>query len=509
LQLLIVVRAIPIRSSFCDRVLAPLGNVKRGEGARAALMILCVFLILSAYYALKTAREGLILADGTFGLRGDELKAYATGAMALMLIALVPAYGLLADHQRRIRLINISYAIVLSSLGAFYVLGRAGVPVALPFFLWFGLVCVFVVAQFWSYANDLYNEEEGVRLFGIIATGGTLGAILGPRIAKPVDTFTVMLLAGAMLVGALLLFNIIDGDARRERGPAKEPTPGPGGFSLVLADRGLMLIAGLLLVSNVVNSIGEFVLASAVRANAVEAVAGAVERRELIKTFYSDFYTWVNALTFLIQIFLVSRLLDKIGVRRALFVLPVIAFGAYAAIGLVGGLALVRAVKIAENATDYSLQNTVRQALFLRTDRAVKYKAKAAIDTFFVRVGDTLAAIIIAVGIHQLGFNGRDLAMVNLGLVVVWIAIAVGIARDQRLVVFEQDPARRGVDVVELAGAHDPGERGHGHARDQQREGQDDIERGHRDSFRKARERSELPSTVSELSGIKSAAIKG
>ena len=447
-------RGLPITSKLCDRVLTALANVKRGEGARAALMIVCIFLILTAFYAMKTAREGLILADGAFGLAGDELKAYATGAMAVMLIALVPLYDLLSDHQRRIRLLNISYAIVLSSLIAFFTLGRAGVPVGLAYFLWFGLVGMFIVAQFWSYANDLYSEEQGVRLFGIIATGGTLGGILGPRIAKLVDTFSVMLLAGALLVGAIILFNYIERDARRERDRSR-PTNGPGGFSLVLGDRGLLLIAALLLVSNVVNSIGEYVLSNAVRDHALmlvpdsahpEMVNGvreaviAEERRELIKTFYSDFYTWVNALSFLIQAFLVSRLFDRIGVRRALFVLPVIAFGAYAAIGLVGGLALVRAVKIAENATDYSLQNTVRHALFLPENRAVKYKAKAAIDTFFVRAGDTIAAIVVGIGIHQLAMSGRDLAFVNLGLIAAWIAIAVGIAHDHRSMSREATP---------------------------------------------------------------------
>lgn len=429
-------------------MLAPLANVKRGEGARAALMIVCIFLILTAFYALKTAREGLILADGAFGLRGDEVKTYATGAMAVMLFGLVPAYDRLADHQRRIRLINSFYAIVLASLLVFYALGSAGVPIGLAFYLWFGLVATFIVAQFWSYANDLYTEEQGVRLFGIIATGGTLGGIIGPRIAALVDTFPLLLIAGALLVGALVLFNTIECDARRERPRSKGIIEGPGGFSLVLGNRALMLIAAMLLVSNIVNSVGEYVLANVVRTHAIELVpstaypelaAGAreamieEERRELIKAFYGNFYTWVNALTFIIQAFLVSRLLERIGVRRALFVLPVIAFGAYAAIAFVGGLALVRVVKIGENATDYSLQNTVRQALFLPANRAVKYKAKAAIDTFFVRAGDAVAALVVAVGIHQLGLSGRGLAVVNLALVAVWIAIAVGVAHDHRL----------------------------------------------------------------------------
>ncbi len=408
-------------------------------------MLVCVFLILTAYYVMKTAREGLILSGGTWGLRGDELKTYATGAMAILLVGVVPAYGLLANRVRRIRLINVSYAIVIACLGVFFVLGRAGVSVGLPFFVWLGLVSVFLIAQFWSYANDLYTEEQGKRLFAIIATGGSLGAIFGPRIAKLADTFTLMIVAAALLLAGLALFNAIEQrNARRGHDHrTTEPITGAGGFTLVLRDRYLLLIACMLLVANLVNTTGEYVLSNAAREHAmalvpvrpnVDDAVIAAERREIIKAFYSDFFLWVNVASFLIQAFLVSRILDKIGVRRALFVLPVVALGSYALIGAIGGLALVRAAKIAENGTDYSLQNTVRQALFLPTDRVVKYKAKAAIDTFFVRAGDTLSALFVGVGIHQLGFTGRDLALVNLTLVALWLAIAAGIARRHRLI---------------------------------------------------------------------------
>jgi AAA family ATP:ADP antiporter len=439
--------------------------VQPGEGAVAALMLVSVFLILTAYYVMKTAREGLILSGGTRGLRGDELKTYATGAMAILLVGVVPAYGHLANRVRRIRLINVSYAIVIACLAIFFVLGRAGVPVGLPFFVWLGLVSVFLIAQFWSYANDLYTEEQGKRLFAIIATGGSLGAIFGPRIAKLAETFTLMIVAGAILLAAIALFNAIEHlNARRDHDHrTTDPITGAGGFTLVLHDRYLLLIACMLLVANLVNTTGEYVLSNAAREHAmalvparpdIDAAVLAAERREIIKAFYSDFFLWVNITSFLIQAFLVSRILDKIGVRRALFALPLIALGSYTLIGAIGGLALVRIAKIAENGTDYSLQNTVRQALFLPTDRVVKYKAKAAIDTFFVRAGDTLSALLVGVGIHQLGFSGRELALVNLTLIALWLAIAGGIARRHRVISSEPDvtppaPPRR----LEPAGA--------------------------------------------------------
>jgi AAA family ATP:ADP antiporter len=139
--------------------------------------------------------------------------------------------------------------------------------------------------------------------------------------------------------------------------------------------------------------------------------------------------------------FLVSRIFKYLGVRAALFALPVIAFGGYAAIGLIGGLTVLRIAKTAENSTDYSLQNTVKQALFLPTSREAKYKAKAAIDTFFVRFGDTASAALIWVGLHVIMLQARDFAFVNVGLVSVWLLLNVGIAREHKKLV----PDDRGI----------------------------------------------------------------
>jgi len=410
----------------------PFANVRSGEGLLVGLMVACVFAIMTGYYAMKTSREALVLAGSTLGLGGDELKAYATGAMALLLFLIVPAYDKLAERHRRIHVLNISYSIVLGGLAVFYVLGVSGVPIKLPYFVWFGLVSIFLVAQFWSYANDIYDEEQGTRLFAIIATGGALGAIFGPRIAHHCSTFTLMLVAGGFLLVAIALLNVVEGKLEgRAKRRADKPIEGPGGFALVAADRGLILIAVMLIVANLVNSTGEYILSNAVRQHALELHVSSAERRELIKAMYSDLFVWMNALTFLIQAFMVSRVIQKLGARTALFILPIVSFGAYAAIGLIGGLAVVRAAKVVENATDYSVQNTVRQALFLPANRAVKYKAKAVLDCFFVRLGDVLSALLIGIGIHKLDLGTRDLAMINLGLIVVWIAIASLVARSE------------------------------------------------------------------------------
>jgi AAA family ATP:ADP antiporter len=133
----------------------------------------------------------------------------------------------------------------------------------------------------------------------------------------------------------------------------------------------------------------------------------------------------------LFQAFLVSRIFKHIGVRGALFVLPFVALGGYTTVALFPLLATVRWTKILENSTDYSLQNTTRHALFLPTSRDAKYKAKQAIDSFFVRFGDMLQALVVFIG-TSLAFAVRHYAMLNVVLVLVWLAVALAIAREHR-----------------------------------------------------------------------------
>ena len=324
------------RTPIVERLLSPFAKVKPGEAGLVLLMTLTVFLILCAYYVLKTTREGLILTGGMAGLRGDELKIYASGAMALLLAGLMPAYSALANRVPRIKLINVSYIAVLACLVIFFVLGRAGVGVGLAFYVWLGLVNMFLIAQFWSYANDLYSEEQGKRLFAIIAIGGSAGAIVGPKLTELAGTFQLMLFAGGLLVVCVVLFNLID----RRDPPAtplaaekEAPIGGPGGFSLIKNDRYLLLIALMLLVANLVNSTGEFLLSHAAADHAAVLIPGDASdaavndaRRELIKSFYADFFFWVNLVGFLIQAFIVSRAIKWLGVRKALFILPIVAF---------------------------------------------------------------------------------------------------------------------------------------------------------------------------------------
>jgi AAA family ATP:ADP antiporter len=147
--------------------------------------------------------------------------------------------------------------------------------------------------------------------------------------------------------------------------------------------------------------------------------------------FSGSFFSTVNLVSFLLQLLVTSRIIRYMGVRGALFILPVLALVNYSIIAIAPLLAVVRIGKIMENATDYSVQNTVRQALFLPTTREAKYKAKAAVDTFFTRVGDLVQAGIVFVG-TGIGLGIGGFAWLNVALTGAWLVVAGQIAREHR-----------------------------------------------------------------------------
>jgi AAA family ATP:ADP antiporter len=217
---------------------------------------------------------------------------------------------------------------------------------------------------------------------------------------------------------------------------AEAPIGKGNAYALVLRNRYLLLIGLLILVLNWVNTTGEYILSRTVKQAAgalvASGAAGGLSEGQFIGKFYSDFFLVVNLVGLGIQLFVVSRVLKYLGVRVALLVMPVIALGGYGLLAFYPVLSAVRWAKTAENATDYSLQNTVRNVLFLPTTREQKYKAKQAIDTLFVRLGDVLSAALVYVGTAVLALRTEQFAMFNLALVAVWLVLAVAIGRENR-----------------------------------------------------------------------------
>jgi AAA family ATP:ADP antiporter len=419
-----------------DRLLSIFADVRAGEGVSVLLLAVNGFLLLSAYYLLKPVREALILTEA-----GAVVKSYSSAGQAAVLLFFIPAYGWFSSRVDRLKLITWVTLFFISHLALFYAFGQAGVHVGVVYYIWLGVFNMLIVAQFWGFANDLYTESQGKRLFPIVGAGvsigGVLGALAASKLFKPLGPYAMMLLAGGMLALSVLITRVVHwreaaAAEARKRMDAKEPLGREGGFQLVFRERYLLLIAVFALMLNLINTIGEFLLGALVEQHAFQ-VAGADEaaRRAFTGEFYASFYGWVNLLSMVVQLFLVSRIFLFVGVRGALFVLPLLAMGGYALILTAPILALVRYIKILENSTDYSLTNTARHALFLPTSREAKYKAKAAIDSFFVRIGDMLQAGIVFAG-TALALPLAGFAAVNLVLTFVWIAVVVLIYREHK-----------------------------------------------------------------------------
>jgi AAA family ATP:ADP antiporter len=437
---------MPVRAARALQRLAG-ADVDAGEWPAVLRFVAGLFLLLAAYYILKVIREPLILATG-----GAVSRSYARAVQAGLLVLVVPLYSALANRMSPSALVNYVFLFFVASLLAFVGLGLAGAHVGFAFFVWLGIFSTMSIAQFWSLANDLLCEAEGERLFPLVAIGGTFGAIAGAQVAAQgiarLGPFGLMLVAAALVLGCMAL-TASGARAWRNRdgagaGIRSRVTHDPhSGFTLLLHDRYLLLIAGAVLLVNVVNTTGDYMLAELVSRAAAAAAVGAADvesaRRIWIGVFYGNFQTAISVLTSLAQLLLVARLFRWAGLERALFVLPLFVLMGYGAVALWPLLGLLAAVKVVENSTEYSLQNTLQQALFLPTSRDAKYKGKAAIDTFVVRAGDVGSAALVYVGTRvALGVQG--FAVVNLIVGLLWLLLIVRLARRHRTLSAEDAP---------------------------------------------------------------------
>ena len=422
-----------------ERILSVFADVQGGEGLTAILLTFNVFLLLTSYYLLKVAREPLILASGA------EVKSYASAGQAVLLIGVVKLYSKLAQHVGRMRLTTCVFLFFAACLVVFFLLGQMKVPLGIPFFLWVGIFNVTAIAQFWSFAADIYTEKQGKRLFAIVGIGSSVGAVLGAKIAgwlfKPLGPYALMLIAGAILVGCLGITFVVHrrelarvaavkAEKQAERA-SEAPMGKEGGFTLLLRDKYLLLVGALTLILNWVNTSGEYILDRTLLKAAAEKGLTGEAAEQFIGAFKAGYFSWVNIVGVVLQLFVVSRVFKYLGVRVALFVLPVIALGGYGTLLVYPMLGAIMVAKVAENSVDYSLQNTARQALFLVTTHEEKYKAKNVIDTFIVRFGDVLSAGVVLVG-TKLAFDTHHFIMVNVGLAACWIVVAVFLGREHK-----------------------------------------------------------------------------
>ena len=450
-----------------ERFLQLFTEVKPGEGTTAILMFANVFLILCAYYFIKPLREGWIAVSDIEGLSKMEVKAYSSFVQTFFLLFIVGWYGHLSEKWDRSTLVTRTTLFCISNMIIFWFLQPGFFFEALPisgifFYLWVGMFGVFIVAQFWTFCADIYNDEKGKRLLPLIAIGATSGAAFGSEIVdRLVGSGLVpteaLLLAGIIpLSASIILTRIVDTRQRQaannqpsqtvqDKGEGKDKQQGLdflfNGAKLVFKSRFLLAIACLTLLNNWVNTNGENLLFQVVQNNLTEQTIaqGITEQKSILlfirdgtTAFYGNFFFWVNVAALLLQSVFASRLLKYGGFGVIIMFLPVVALLSYSVMALIPVLLVVKIMKIAENSVDYSINNTARHVLWLPADSATKFHGKPAIDTLYVRMGDGFAALTVLIGVQVLALSTTQFFVFNIFLVFIWLFFAMMLIRERR-----------------------------------------------------------------------------
>lgn len=448
-----------------ERILQIFTEVRAGEGCTALLMFTNVFLILCAYYFIKPLREGWVAVSDISGLSKMEVRAYSSFAQSLFLLFIIGWYGRLSSRWSRASLITRATIFCISNMVVFWFFQPGFFIEKLPasgiiFYLWVGMFGVFVVAQFWTFCADVYTDESGKRLLPMIAIGGTTGAAAGSWMVDLfvnkgiIPTEALLLIATVPLFISIKLTRIVDARHRKKllSGEVK-PSEATmtlltekkhtgsifSGARLIFISRFLLLAALVTLLTNWVNTNGENLLFRVVQDTLANQAAeqGITDSQRILEftrdgttAFYGDFFFWVNIIALFLQAFVASRLLKLGGFGLILMLLPVIALLSYTAMALLPILAIVKMMKIAENATDYSINNTARHVLWLPVDTTMKFIGKPAIDTLYIRVGDCLAAITVLIGVQFLSLSITQFFIFNVSLVVLWLICGILLIRE-------------------------------------------------------------------------------
>ncbi len=448
-----------LQRSATERLLGLFTEIHPGEGLTALLMFANVFLILSAYYFVKPLREGWIAISDISGLSKMEVKAYSSFAQSILLLFIVGWYGRLAGRLERATLIKWATLFCISNMVIFWFLQPGLFIGALPlsgivFYVWVGMFGVFVVAQFWTFCADIYTDERGRRMLPLIAIGATSGAASGSWIVDMLVSEGIVATEALLLVATIPLFVSIALTrmvTNRESGNAASPPAGTkprsdvaslfDGARLVLLSRFLLAAALVTLLTNWVNTNGENLLFRVIQDALSEQAAeqGLTDDLEVLEytrkgttVFYGNFFFWVNITALFLQAFVASRLLKYGGFAAIALLLPVIALLSYSVMALLPVLLIVKIMKVAENATDYSINNTARHVLWLPVSSEMKFRGKPAIDTLYVRLGDGLAAVTVLIGVQLLALTTTSFFVFNVILVIGWLGFTLMMIREHR-----------------------------------------------------------------------------
>jgi len=408
-------------------------DVRPHEVAVVAWCWLVVFSLLSSYYIMRPIRDQAGVAGGV-----QNLQWLFTGTLVAMIVLNVP-FAYLVKRLPRRRFIALTYHFFAVNILVFAVLfhvseGAQAVWVGRTFFIWVSVFNLFVISMFWQLNVDVFSPEQGKRLFGLIAAGATLGAIVGSgataALARHVPPMLLLLAAAVLLEVAVFsagrLSHLSATLAGRPHAAAAVETPIGGsvlaGVTHVMRSPYLLNVGVFMLLFSITSTFLYFQQAA--------IVSGAFRDRAAQTAFFATVDLGVNALTLVVQLFLTARVVLLLGVALTLGLLPALTIVGFGALALVPTTMAIAVFQVIRRAADYAVARPSRELLYTVTPREDRYKAKSFLDTVVYRTGDQLGAWSVAL-LRVIGLGAAQVSFAAIPLAALWLINALWLGRRQ------------------------------------------------------------------------------
>ncbi|WP_449125336.1 NTP/NDP exchange transporter [Pseudomonas viridiflava] len=404
-------------------------NVRPGERAALLLGFAFHFCVLASYYLVRPLRDALGLEGGA-----DKLQWLFTATFLVMLL-MVPLFGALVSRLPTRCFVPLIYRCIGLTMILFGVLIAnrvAPVQVGNVFFVWISVYNLFIVSIFWSVLVDRFSSEQGQRLFGFVAAGGTLGTFIGPLLAA---TMAARLGPIALTLAAAVLLELAVRCHRALLARTEAQSVDP-----LRVDRrmGGSMLAGITLISRSPYLLGLvlFMLLHTTAATFLyfeqgRIVADSYSNVASRTQFFAVVDLNVSALTLTFQLLLTGPLIRMIGVGGALITLPLATVVAFTAMALAPVPTTVALAQGLRRAIEFSVVRPAREVLWTVVSREEKYKAKNVIETLVYRGGDAMSGWL-SVGLAAMGAGFGIVAMLILPVAGGWAGLCLWLAKRQK-----------------------------------------------------------------------------
>ncbi len=428
--------------SLLQRWLVRLVAVRPGEMRALLWSFAYFFCLLAGYYVLRPLRDEMGIAGGVRNLQ------WLFTATFLVMLAAVPIFGAVVARLPRQRFIPLVYHFFVVNLALFWLLltfDVAKLTVARVFFVWISVFNLFAVSVFWSFMADVYASEQGKRLFGFIAAGGSAGALLGPiltvALVGALGPVNLLIVAALLLELAVLCARGLERAAPKKDDAISSDAPARSAVAAIAAKpevamggswlAGFMLVlrspylAGIALWVLLLSMAGTFLYFQ--QANVVAAASDDPAVRTRI---FASIDLAVGILTLLIQGVVTGRVIARFGTGPAAAFLPLIFALGFAALAMNPALLVVLSFQALQRTANFAVSNPAREVLFTVVAREEKYKAKYVIDGVVFRGADAISGWAFA-ALRSAGMELTMIAMVTVPVALGWLVLALGLGRMQ------------------------------------------------------------------------------